>query len=217
MRRHDRRTIRNAEASCDAILNDGGDPEAVVMVGIGSGVEAKVFMSRFKDAALYGVEAHPVFASNAQSLMDVTCAAIVPHSEGQSTVEFYLRNGRSMASSLHTRGSSADRKIEVPAITLDQFFEDKQLFGKRVWLYMDCEGCELGAMQGGEKAMTTVEWIHTEVKATRCARVTWPLADRVVSYIESNGFELLSDYRRAGGRRKGNGDVLFRRRSVNEE
>ena len=217
MRRHDRRTIRNAEESCDAIIKSGGDPEAVVMVGIGNGVEAEVFTSRFKNAKLYGIEAHPVFADNAKTLMDVTHGAIVPRSDAIDTVQFYIRNRRSMASSLHTRGSSADRQIEVPAITLDQFFADKQLFGKRTWLYMDCEGCELGAMQGGEKAMKTVEWIHTEVKATRCARVTWPLADLVVSHIESNGFEVLSDYRRVRGQRAGNGDVLFRRKSVNEE
>ena len=210
LRRHDRRTMRNAEASCSAILKHGDKLESVVMVGVGSGVESSVFKEQLGDIPVYGIEAHPAAAKAVKGIMDVTHAAVVGDSALES-VSFYLRRGKSMASSIHSRGSSSDKEIEVPAITLDRFFEDKQLQGKRTWLYMDCEGCELGAVQGGELAIKFIDWIQLEVKATYCSRTTWPLSDQVLPYIESKGFELVNDYRRTRGGRAGNGDVLLRR------
>ena len=204
-----KRTRLDAQHSIGAMHAHGYVPDIVLMTGTGEGREFGLFKSAWPDVTVLGIEAHTELAVTAGKLFDVTHAAVVEYDDVRQ-VAFHVRDKFAQRSSLHSRQSGADRTVLVDAITLDTYARDRDLFGKRVWLYMDCEGCELSALRGASQLIDSVDWLQLEVVGRSPARPTWPTSDQLLPFVNRLGYEVVADYRRQD--RRGFGDMLFRRK-----
>ena len=205
----------NTRQSVKTIGRYGYVPQVVLMVGTGEGNEWEVFKEAWPDVDVRGIEAHPKTAELAGRKFNVINAAVVQQDHG-GRVSFYMRYRSPKRSSLHSRGAARDTEIKVATIPLAGYARSHALCGTRIWLWMDCEGCELGAIMGGMELMKSVGWIQIETVEASGNRPSWPVASEVIPVVESMGYEVAGDYRRK--KRTGRcGDMLYRRTEGNEK
>jgi FkbM family methyltransferase len=166
-------------------------PEVIIFVGARFHGENEIFRDAWPQARQLAIEAYPKSAASANQMMPTTHAAIVENE--CKTVTLYKRIGLSRASSIYPDKANKYKKLTVPAMTLDQFYRQHKLLGKKIFLWMDCEGSELSAMKGGKKLLKYVEWIHLEVSVGD-TRQGGPKQGEIQTFLADNKYELVIDY-----------------------
>lgn len=178
-----------AKESADAVIDilsrhKGGSPETIFMVGIGRGAECRILKDAWPDANWFGCEPNPQF---------VGCpnfpGRIYPTAIGHvnKSAYFYLKNLHPQGSSLFTRNARSDTRISVDVSTLDWILDQNGPFGTDVLLWMDCEGAEYDAIQGGARFLDSVNRINVEL-STNPNRSGWPDHSIVHAALLTRGF-----------------------------
>lgn len=164
--RHEVRTVALAARFCRAVWDLRGEPEAVVMIGMGVGTEAAVFAGCFPRASLLACEPDQRFPQPPVKRLVVDRRAV-----GARPKRFY--SDGPMRSGVHGRGD----RMRVEWTTLDGLLADHGLLGARTLLWLDAEGSEASILLSGQEARRTVDWVHVEVQGRVANR--WDPAFRV--------------------------------------
>jgi FkbM family methyltransferase len=143
----------------------GWKADLCVQVGIGSfHQEIDVLHEEWPSCRFIGFEPHPGIVSEIERKGDypgtVIKAAI---SNRQGTATLYLKNHHSDGSSLHSIDDS--KREEVSVTTLDSVTLPGMYRKEHILLWIDCEGSELAALQGGYGFCKYVEFINVECTA----------------------------------------------------
>ncbi len=85
------------------------------------------------------------------------------------------------------RGAIVQDRIEVPATTLDAYFEGRKNQPDLLWI--DVEGAEKLVLSGAEKVLKHVRLIHIEV-SFRPMQIGKPLFWEIDAYLKERGFAL---------------------------
>ncbi len=138
-------------------------PDTVIQVGVGHHHEEVDLMhEEWPECEIIGFEAHPgiVKAEKENYPGKLIHMAITDH-DGE--INFYLKRNHGDGSSIHPiMGKSHSKVQEVPCAKLDTILDDSYLFN-RILLWLDCEGAELKALEGGKAFLEGVEVINIEM------------------------------------------------------
>jgi len=140
-------------------------PKVVFQVGIGVHYqEVDVMRDCWPNVKFVGCEAHPELIAGLEGKYPGTlfgCAI------GNMVGEVLLnsRKKHKDGASLYKRRQSKDGDVQftVPITTLDKMFPDPTVHGEPILLWLDCEGSELAALQGGVDFLKSVDVINIEM------------------------------------------------------
>jgi len=109
-------------------------------------------------------------------------------SENIVSSSIYEVNDNSLSAEPSTR---TVRKEKIKVITLDSFFGKGNLLERDILLKLDVQGFELEALRGGIKALKEIRIIQAELSFVPLYKEA-PLFLEVVSFLESQGFEIFT-------------------------
>jgi len=163
-------------------------PDVIYQVGIGHRhKEVFVMVEAWPHVDLFGCEPHPRI---------VACLKDYPGKVFQTAIGGQVGKGKLFDKERHGDGSSLyqfdetekggrDYKtIDVDVTTLDEFFVRR---GKHVLLWLDCEGSEWEALEGGEGFVEGVEVINIEMTANPPSKY-WPSTVEIHCWLMDHGF-----------------------------
>lgn len=186
MLRHKRKTFRSAYDLVTILERDEYEPDVTLVIGTGDAREIAVLKDAWPTCKMYGFEAHDRLAEQANDILPTWHVAIVADSS-KAHVTFYRRQKMAMASSVYSKSYCRERPVKVPTMTIDEIRCVHRLAGKKVLLWMDCEGGELNALKGGMSLVTENRWLHLEVCPTP-DRPGWPPAVEVDAWLRGQGY-----------------------------
>jgi FkbM family methyltransferase len=166
-------------------------PSCIVQAGVGYASEVHHFKEQWPDTKVIGIEAMGGFVKwwedNGGYPGELIHAAV---SDVAEDVTVFKRGGKLKASSIHERTKGESSPVVVSGITLDSLLETMSPEEKtNVFLWMDCEGSEFKALQGGGEFLKHVEWIVSEVpKNIVTDRPSWPSGEDLNLELKRNGF-----------------------------
>ncbi len=164
----------------------GPQPDCIFTVGLGHGGEIGQLEEVWPDAKYFACEPHPGLINNAIGQYPGTLFPFaIGREDGETTL--YHKRRHICGSSLFNRRMRGDKKITVQRRTLDSLLRDHGPFGEYILLWLDCEGSELDALDGGEKFLDSVPWINLEM-SVRPVRPGWPDHFQVHSFLSKAGF-----------------------------
>lgn len=168
--------LRRSGYACVEILNKHNwKPDAVFHVGVGiHHQEIDVMKEVWGDNVTYhATEPHPKVAkglatkNNEDGFPYFNDFWEVAIGKEEGTRTFYAKNSHKDGSSLfkHERDEHNDNPIQVEVTTLDHLFKSRSSnhFGESVLLWLDCEGSELDALQGGRMFLDKVKAVNVEL------------------------------------------------------
>lgn len=157
--------LRSGAPVCEMTGWLGWKPDTVIQVGIGMNHgETEVFRDPeyWGDTfRLIGVEPNPRLIEMAR---DNYPGEVLPYAIGSEPGEatLFFRSGHKDGGSLHPYKTGDQNEVVVPVRTLDGLFTEPESMGD-ILLWLDCEGNELPAMQGGEKLIKNVDVMNVEM------------------------------------------------------
>lgn len=163
----------------------GWRADAVYQVGIGSEYqEVAVLMSEWPGVKFFGCEPCPSLADKLRTeypgkLFDVAL------SDANGELPFYTRKRHVDGSSLYEQENSTTAIVHVR--TMDWLWWSNKPRYQHVLLWLDCEGNELKALQGGCQFLKSVEMVNVEMTANP-VNSDWCTPLSVHSYLKECGF-----------------------------
>lgn len=165
-------------------------PNTLVMVGVGTnGEEYEVFRETWgRDFELIGIEANPQVC---QTMKDKWPGLLIEKAiwNQPCTKQLHCKPRWKDGSSLFESKNDQESRyqVDVECDTLDHIMYDHwDSKGNALWL--DCEGAELQALQGGEQFLKTVDVINVEL--TSLGRgVDWCDPRKVHEFLSVRGFK----------------------------
>ena len=163
-------------------------PDAVYQVGVGGHhEEVDVLLHDWPGTKFYGCEPHP---STNKGLRDNYPGKLyeVAISDHCGEVTLYSKHRHKDGSSLFPHVIRSDERYDefkVKMTTLDVLFGEPE--GKHVLLWVDCEGSELAALQGGERFIKGVEIVNVEL-ASNPPGMGWCKPTDVHWWLLNHGF-----------------------------
>lgn len=169
------------------IINEqnGGVPDAIFMVGVGRAAECPTLGKAWPDAKWFGCEPHPLHHAKNENFPGAIFPVAVTGKNGHAA--FYLKKNHSHGSSVFSRFAKSDKQITTPTKTLNSIHNEKGPFGKKILLWMDCEGSELSALDRSERFLKDVRWINIEMMVEP-TRDGWPDHCEVHGRLVALGF-----------------------------
>jgi hypothetical protein len=172
---------------CETIQEGKIEPRAIIMCGVGQGIECKVFQRYWPKVIIIGVD--PLRPGGAFQGLHVQAALVGPDSP--PVVTFWLRHRKRDCSSLFPprNRKAMSVKVEAETVTLDEIFNAVIRHGP-VALWMDCEGAELEALSGGLKCLQETRWLLAEIVDTVKVRTRkgHPRAGYILRLLRRQGF-----------------------------
>jgi len=167
-------------------------PLTMYDIGVGPKTEAQTLKRLYPKMEVYGCE--PLLHLY-QGMEESFCGQVMPvalgRETGHTTIHYNPESLLDASAVRHTLGQTASKR--VPVWTLDQFDE---WFGKpkRVLLWMDIEGMELAALQGGHGLLAShrVRWINLEER--RADLEGWPKSEDIRQLLASYGYIRVQEY-----------------------
>lgn len=153
----------------------GWKPELVVQVGVGlHHQETDVMRETWPDCEFIGFEAHPGIANAIRGTYPgIVHNVAVTYYTGLATL--YDKPNHKDGSSLFPHKSTEEKRIRVPTVSLDGFFQwthDPKSSDKQILLWLDCEGSELVAIHGGIGFLRYVQMVNVELTGKPIRRGT---------------------------------------------
>jgi len=174
------------------------EPSNVIHVGVGGGKDAIELKKFWPDTRFIGIDPH----HKAQPAIypGQFIRAAVGRKPG--FIRFY-RRPRWQRSSIFTFPKRTQQEELVYAITLDQVLHQLDVRGTTV-LWLDCEGSELFALQGGKQLIKQVTWMNVEVEGNY-ERTGAPPKEDLIHFMEEHNFKQVHQVRR---------DAIFRSKDI---
>lgn len=185
--RHQAKTLKSAEDVVRILAKDNYVPEVALFIGTGDASEVPVLQKAWPNCKMLGFDAHKRMAEQANNILPTEHVAIVENTYVKEAT-LYERASLASASSLWPKpGSRSNHATTVRAMTIDKIACNHNLFGRRVFLWLDCEGSELNAFKGGLSLVKENRWLHLEVWPEP-DRPGWPPADVVDKWLKDQGY-----------------------------
>lgn len=164
-------------------------PKTIVNVGIGSAPELHVWRWLLPDAALLGID--PRGPSRWPQETYVKAGA----GDGSRATLDYCRTCRSTACAIPEH----QRRFVSPMVTIDAVAKQ---YKPPYFLWLDCEGGELAALQGASQTLKNTHWLNLEIR-----KFAWDpeYPARLEQWLDEAGFVLHM-------RQQQNEDCLYRKR-----
>lgn len=166
-------------------------PDAVFQVGVGVHCEEIAVMhEEWPDAKFVGMEPHPDVVKEVKSRYPgdlYECA--VGDSYGKRTLHGKKRHkdGSSLYPHVDQKKREEIVDFEVTVVTLDYLFPDPKSYGERILLWLDCEGAELIALQGGANFVGSVDVVNVEMTGVPMG-VGWASPSEIHGWLTERGF-----------------------------
>lgn len=143
-------------------------PDVVVQVGVGQHYEeVAVMLEMWPNLKFIGIEPHPGICDQLRDGYPGTVIeAAVGECDGRQAL--YSKKRHKDGSSLFRHKDEKDMEtyseIEVDVRTLDSVMSPHagDLLNKEILLWLDCEGSELSALQGGQEFLESVDCVNVE-------------------------------------------------------
>lgn len=142
----------------------GWQPDWVFHVGIGMNhEEIAVFQEQWPDVGFAGCEPHPDIVKSIQGRYPGEIFQVaIRDTNGRRTLHTKSRHKDGSSISPHSNRNLRNKYDQIPVdvIKLDDI---KGQFGKKMLLWLDCEGSEYAALCGGWEFVRNVEVINVEM------------------------------------------------------
>lgn len=179
---------RSGNAVTDYCSLIGWKPNQIHIVGVGAGHgEVESFQERWPGVPIIGYEPHPwtypglMATGRFQEVYNVAISNYV----GKSVL-YGKKRWKNGASILKPTSHTPDQEFSVNVTTLDEM---SKILGevRQALLWLDCEGCELRALEGGEKFVQNVLAVNVEMTG-RARGEDWCSPTEVHEWLINNGF-----------------------------
>lgn len=190
-----RPTVELSTSECAALLPHISAVDTIIQVGLGNWHEGESLLAKFPNATFFAIEPLTKFVSAAKSkgFPGKIETALAWHTSGV-TLAFSNRGERSSAL-IDDRG----RVTTARTITLDDAFANDPNLGEKVFLWMDCEGSELRALQGASKILPKTEYLVSECcwnpRKKYAPSKGYTTEAQLYEWVEANGFQLITRHR----------------------
>jgi len=177
------------------ILEYAGNPSAIYSIGAGNQLMSDwAFLAKqYPNAKLYGCEPHPATYKKIKPRFPGLLLPIALHHKS-GKITLYLASSPGSSSVFHVPEVTDAGSIEVDSWTLDMF--DKRVgSSNNILLWMDIEGSELAALQGGHDLMKSgrVTCINLEVRSEPCTN-GWPTDWNIHVFLSLWGYRRVQKY-----------------------
>ncbi len=185
------------------LQNVKGKPKTLYNIGVGHepNNEAKAFLQLWPDITIIGLEPDlTIFCDRVKEYV----GTLYPWGLWKESVicEFLISNIPGWSSLLkphdqwinNAKGLDFTKKVLISCVTLDHL--DKMLgCPEDIFLWMDIEGSEFNALQGGKSVLESgrVKWIDVEV-SRRPRRLGEPCEDMISKYLARYGYRKVMKY-----------------------
>ena len=158
--------------------------DAIIQVGVGYARELKWLLPLCKRPLLYGFDPSPKVRQywNANSYPGLLFS-IGLHA-GRGTMVLNDANRCEKSSMIHRPARSTP--VRVPVDSLDAFQKRYGVVGRRILLWMDCEGSELSVLAGARYTLRNVAIVVAEVVDNPTNG--WPRRDDIAAHLVAKGF-----------------------------
>lgn len=179
-----RRSGISAALICDHI---GFAPDCMYQIGIGMNHgELDVFTQVWEGLKLFGCEPHPQILRGLRDVYPGTLYEVaVSDHVGKATLYSKPRHKDGSSLMPHTTCTN-DRQYTVEVTTIDTLWPDGPV-GQHPILWVDCEGSELKALNGGVKFVEKVEVINVEMTSKEMG-TGWCRPEEVHQWLLGHGF-----------------------------
>lgn len=160
----------------------------IIQVGLGPWSEGEIFKEQFPDASIIAIDPVERYFINARKIgfAGESFVKAVWNRSG----EILTFSDRRMKTSVLVNNGSGVMSIET--ITLDDVVKQAKGYKPPVLLWMDCEGCELKALDGASEMLHDVDWILSELNERKHRRDNWPSGEEVIERLNSLGFTMVA-------------------------
>ena len=163
-------------------------PDEIFQIGVGvNHQEIDVLSQEWQGVVWTGCEPHPdIYNSMKDTYPGVLHRVAIAGFNGHASL--LSKRNHIDGSTLYPGEEQTGRQHRVAVRTLDSMFPPPQP-DKRVLLWLDCEGCELEALQGGEKFVAGVDVMNIEM--TACPpNPKWGGMVDIYNWLAQRGFYL---------------------------
>ncbi len=145
----------------------GFAPKTVIQVGVGMyWEEVDCIKEQWPDVYFVGFEPNPVLFKKLDGgkYPGLLYSCAIGDATGEATLYFRKRHkdGSSLYQ-LYAKEGEETHEVIVPVEKLDDFFHLRTVRTKPVLLWLDCEGSELKALQGGREVIKSVDMVNVEM------------------------------------------------------
>jgi len=187
-------------------------PDAIVQVGIGNHHEEVELMQKaWSDAKFIGFEPHPGMAKGLQKTYPGELYNLaVSNFNGVGTLHDKPRHSDG-ASLFEHKDCPGSKGHKVQIVYLDSFFHTKPVPFGRIMLWVDCEGSELDALQGGQDFIRHVDVINIELTSDPPGK-GWCDMMTTHRWLVDHGFRRQSSHSQRSS--AGQSDCIYVRKSL---
>lgn len=210
--------IRDRYSDLKSLSNT--DSPTIIDAGAHKGDETAAYLDIFPDAEIIAIEPQPDLADSIRERFSGDNRVTVQNvavGANKKEIEFYQTENRASASArkpTKTKDKYIDSNITksytIEQVTLDGLVSEADI------LKMDLEGHELDTIRGGERILSEVGIILTEVEFVEF-NADQPLFGELDRYLRKNGFSLYNFYglHTEDDGQLTAGDALYRRNDPN--
>lgn len=166
----------------------GWTPNFVIQVGVGQSHQGvDVLKEEWPDMKFLGFEAHPGIVKKVTDY---------PGKIREIAIGDRCRDGVIYVKNRHKDGTSIfpfkddveiSEILQVQVSTLDDEIKYQDLGGREIILWLDCEGSELGALQGAEWLLSKVKMVNVEMTPNPPS-IYWPTPNEIHNVLRDAGF-----------------------------